>query len=112
VTAIAVSSRARSGGRERALDETRQELEVRARGELRHDAAIELMHVLGSDQVRAQLTRVREDRDRRVIARRLDPEHESRRLVHALSGASDSSSHAMYFGAPAAMRTATHSGVS
>ena len=111
VTAIAVrSSGLDAGFRERALDQRRQQLEVRARGQLGHDAAVEPVHVLRRDQVRAQPRgRPRARATRRVVARGLDAEDERRgvaRLASARSRrlrASCASSHAMYFGAPAAI---------
>ncbi len=95
-----------------------------ARGELRDDPAVDLVHVLGGDEMGAEQRSALQHGHRGVVARGLDTEHEPRRLaleawrahvplpVPGLSGASASSSQARYRGAPAATRTATHSGVS
>ncbi len=54
---------------------------MRARGQLGHNAAVELVHVLGGDAVRAQARAVLEHRDRGVVARGLDAEHQARGIV-------------------------------
>src|SRR5207237_1341257 len=85
------------------------QLAVAARDHQRHRPAIQPV-ILRRDQVRAQALAILEHRGRGVVARGLDAQHQVRSVHESSTGVSAASSHARYLGAPAATRTAMHSG--
>ena len=66
------SSSVGAGPGERVVDDGVDQLEVVARGDLRHDAAEAVVHALGGDDVGADLAVAGDDRRARVVARRLE----------------------------------------
>ena len=64
----------RAGPRERVVDHGVDELQVMARGDLRHDAAERVVHALRGDDVGQHLARGRHHRRARVVAGGLERE--------------------------------------
>ena len=77
-----------AGAGERVVDDGVDELEVMARGDLRHHAAVAVVDALRGDDVRADLPRRRDDGRAGVVAARLEREDQSapagRRARHVL----------------------------
>ena len=103
VTATAsIACASAAGVGERALDHRHDRREVRARRDLRHDAAEDSMHVLREDDERLQRRRRRrfpKHRGRRLVARRLDAENAHRRVRTSWPGRrspSPAGGHEMY----------------
>ena len=64
----------RAGLDERLLDHRRDELEMPARRDLRHDASVARVEIgLGGDDVREDPPVLRDDRSRSLVAGRLEP---------------------------------------
>ena len=66
----------RAGAAQRVVDRGVGELEVVARGDLRHDAAVGVVDALRGDDVRQHVAVAGDDRRARVVAARLDREDE------------------------------------
>ena len=79
----------RAGPAQRVVERRVGELEVMARRDLRHDAAVRVVDALRRDDVREHVAVAADDRRARVVAARLDGEDEAR--AHAGAGFGTSS---------------------